>query len=412
MRMPLEMFISLRYLKAKRRHRFISFISFISIAGVALGVMALIVVLAVMSGFEREMKEKVIGVYAELHIHTRALMYDWPGVVGKAEAVPGVVAASPFILNPLMLRTPQRQARGVMVRGIDPEGERRATSLAKFLKQGDLLASGPGILVGKALARELGLVVGDEVKLISPVEVDTPAGPVPIVLDRVIAGIFNAGMSDYDSNLIYADLATAQKLYRFGDGVHGVSVKIRDLYDTDRIQGELRKAFPFPCIVKSWMEQNPTLFAAVNMEKKVMFIIVTLIVLVAALNIASTLIMVVMEKTKDIGILKAIGVRPLSIMAVFTVEGAIIGAIGALIGTAAGLLFLEHINSIATAIDWLTGFNPFPSDIYYFDQIPVEFSWARICWTGFIALALSTIGALYPAWKASRLDPVEALRYE
>ena len=208
-------------------------------------------------------------------------------LAATAEAVPGVVAASPFILNPLMLRTPQRQARGVMVRGIDPEGERRATSLAKFLKQGDLLASGPGILVGKALARELGLVVGDEVKLISPVEVDTPAGPVPIVLDRVIAGIFNAGMSDYDSNLIYADLATAQKLYRFGDGVHGVSVKIRDLYDTDRIQGELRKAFPFPCIVKSWMEQNPTLFAAVNMEKKVMFIIVTLIVLVAALNIAS-----------------------------------------------------------------------------------------------------------------------------
>ncbi len=410
--MPLEMFISLRYLKAKRRHRFISFISFISVAGVALGVMALIVVLSVMSGFEREMKEKVIGVYAELHIHTRALMYDWPGVVGKAEAVPGVVAASPFILNPVMLRTPRRQARGVMVRGIDPEGERRATSLAKFMKQGDLLASGPGILVGKALARELGLVVGDEVKLISPVEVDTPAGPVPIVLDRVIAGIFNAGMSDYDSNLIYADLATAQKLYRFGDGVHGVSVKIRDLYDTDRIQGELQKAFPPPCIVKSWMEQNPTLFAAVNMEKKVMFIIVTLIVLVAALNIASTLIMVVMEKTKDIGILKAIGVRPLSIMAVFTAEGAIIGTIGALIGTAAGLLFLEYINAIAAAIDWLTGFNPFPSDIYYFDQIPVEFSWARIGWTGFIALALSTIGALYPAWKASRLDPVEALRYE
>lgn len=409
--MPFEMFISLRYLNAKRKHRFISFISFISVTGVALGVMALIVVLAVMSGFECDMKDKVIGVYAELNIQQRNVMHDWRDVVAKAVTVPDVVAASPYILGQVIVRAP-RQARGVVVRGIDPAGEVKTTSLGRFLSRGELPVSGPGVVVGKELAREMGFDVGDDVKVVSPVEMDTPAGPVPIALDRVITGIFDSGMFEYDSSLIYTDLDTAQKLFRFQGTVHGVSVKIADLDDTDRVMAALKERFPFPYAVTSWKEKNPTLFRAVNTEKKVMFIIVTLIVLVAALNIASTLIMVVMEKTKDIGILKAIGVRPLSIMAIFTAEGAIIGSTGALLGTVAGLLFLEYINVIAASIDWLTGFNPFPSDIYYFDKIPVEFSWVRIALTAAIALALSTLAALYPAWKASRLDPVEALRYE
>ncbi len=410
-RMPFEMFVSLRYLKAKRKHRFISFISFISVAGVALGVMALIVVLAVMSGFERDMKEKVIGVYSELNIQERSVMHGWQDVVKKAELVPNVVAASPYILGQVIVRAP-RQARGVVVRGIEPAGEGRTTSLKKFIAQGTLLAGGPGILVGEELAKDMGLDVGDGVKLVSPVEMDTPAGPVPVVLDRVIAGIFDSGMYEYDSSLIYADLDTAQKLFRFAGGVHGVSVRIRDLDLTDRVKAELKAKFPFPYVVTSWKEKNPGLFAAVNMEKKVMFIIVALIVLVAALNIASTLIMVVMEKTKDIGILKAIGVRPLSIMAIFTAEGAIIGTTGALIGTVAGWLFAEYINPIADLVGWLTGFQLFRSDIYYLDRIPADLSWTRIAMTAAVALALSTIAALYPAWKASRLDPVEALRYE
>lgn len=414
--MPFEIFIGLRYLKAKRRHRFISFISFISVAGVALGVMALIVVLAVMSGFEREMKEKVIGVNAELNIGLRGAggdtaLRDWREVVRGARSVSHVAAASPYLLGQVIVRAPRR-ARGVVVRGIDPAGEEKTTSLGKFLKRGDLLASGPGVLVGEELAREMGFDVGDPVTLLSPVEVDTPAGPVPVVLDRVIVGIFDSGMYEYDSSLIYADLDTAQRLFRVGDGVSGVSVHIENLDQSEAIKETLRKRFPPPYAVTSWKEKNPSLFAAVNMEKKVMFIIVTLIVLVAALNIASTLIMVVMEKTKDIGILKAIGVRPLSIMTVFTAEGALIGATGALIGTAAGFLFAVNINPIADLIGWLTGFQLFRSDIYYLDRIPAELSWARIGWTAFIAFALSTLAALYPAWKASRLDPVEALRYE
>lgn len=409
--MPFEMFVSVRYLKAKRKHRFISFISFISVAGVALGVMALIVVLAVMSGFERDMKEKMIGVYAELNIQERSVMYGWQDVIKKAETVPNVVAVSPYIIGQVLVRAP-RQARGVVVRGIDPAGEGRTTSIKKFIARGDLLASGPGLLVGKELAAEMGLDVGDGVKLVSPVEMDTPAGPVPVVLDRVIAGIFASGMYEYDQSLIYADLDTAQKLFRLVGGVHGVDVRIRDLDLTDSVKAELKACFPFPYRVSSWKEKNPVLFAAVAMEKKVMFIIVTLIVLVAALNIASTLIMVVMEKTKDIGILKAIGVRPRSIMAIFTAEGAIIGLTGALIGTVTGWLFLEYINPIADFVGWLTGFQLFPASIYNLDRIPVELSWVRIAATAAIALALSTIAAVYPAWKASRLDPVEALRYE
>ncbi|MCX6354248.1 MAG: lipoprotein-releasing ABC transporter permease subunit [Candidatus Aureabacteria bacterium] len=411
MKLPFELFISFRYLKAKRKHRFISFISFISVAGVTLGVMALIVVLAVMSGFERDMKDKVIGVNAALNISTKGVMYDYQEVVKKAETLPKVVSASPYILGQVIIRG-ARQARGVVARGIDPQGEARTTALGKYLKFGTLIGSGTGVLVGEELAKDMAFDVGDMVKIVSPVEVQTPAGPVPIVVERVIEGIFDSGMYEYDTSLIYVDLGTAQKLFRFPDAAHGVSVRVDDLDAGGQVRRELEIMFRYPYIVSSWMEKNPNLFAAVRMEKKVMFIIVALIVLVAALNIASTLIMVVMEKTKDIGILKAIGVRRHSIMGIFTVEGAIIGVTGALMGTVAGYLFADFINPIADFIGWLTGFQLFRSDIYYLDKIPVELSWVRISLTGAIAIVLSIVAALYPAWQASRLDPVEALRYE
>lgn len=411
MQLPFELFVGFRYLKTKRKHRFISFITAISLAGVALGVMALIVVLAVMSGFEREMKEKVIGVNAELTISTGRLMHDYREVMHRAEQLPHVVAASPYITGQVILRGPGH-ARGVVARGIDPAAEARTTRLEKHIVRGDLIASGQGIVVGKELAKDLGFDVGDPIKIISPVEVETPAGPVPVVLERVISGIFDLGMYEYDSSLVYVDLDTSRKLFRYPDGVEGVSVHLEDLGLTDHVRPELDAAFPPPYRVTSWMEKNPNLFAAVRLEKKVMFFIVALTALVAALNIASTLIMVVMEKTKDIGILKAIGVRPRSIIRIFTMEGALIGVTGALIGVVAGYLFADFINPIADFISLLTGYTVFPPNIYYFDKIPVELSWLRIALTAVIAIALSTVAALYPAWQASRLDPVEALRYE
>ncbi|MCX6358150.1 MAG: lipoprotein-releasing ABC transporter permease subunit [Candidatus Aureabacteria bacterium] len=410
-KLPFELFVGLRYLKAKRKHRFISFITFISLAGVALGVMALIVVLAVMSGFERDMKEKVIGINAALNISMKGLLHGYREVIAKAQSVPRVVSATPYIMGQIIIRG-STQARGVVVRGIDPAGEARTTALGKYMSQGTLLKNGPGVLIGEELARDMGFDVGDAVKLVSPVEVQTPAGPVPVMLERVVEGIFDSGMFEYDSSLVYVDLDTAQKLFRFPDAVHGVSVRVEDLEQTNAVRGDLNRMFAYPYLVTSWMEKNPNLFAAVRMEKKVMFIIVTLIVLVAALNIASTLIMVVMEKTTDIGILKAIGVRQASIMRIFTMEGAVIGVAGAMIGVVAGYLFAEFINPIADAIGWLTGFQLFRSDIYYLDGIPVDLSWARIAVTAGVAIGLSVLAAIYPAWKASRLDPVEALRYE
>lgn len=409
MKIPFEFFVSLRYLRAKRKYGFFNI--FVSIAGVALGVMALIVVLAVMSGFEREMKEKVIGMYSELTILTDGLMGNYRTVIEMAENIPRVVAASPAINGQVMIRGPRR-ARGVVVRGIDSKSEAKASSLDKYIVQGDLFESGPGILIGDEFAGDMNLLVGDVVKIISPMEVETPAGPVPLVLKRVVAGIFDSGNYEFDASLVFVDLESAQKLFRFGDVVHEVSVHIEDLDLTEEVGAELEEAFPYPYKVSSWIKRNPSLFAAVRMEKKMMFFIVALVVLVAALNIASTLIMVVMEKTKDIGILKAIGVRRRSIMGIFTMEGAIIGVTGAGLGVVGGILFSENINSIADLIGWVTGFQPFQSDVYFLDKIPVELSWVRISLTAAIAIILSTAAALYPAWRAANIDPVEALRYE
>ena len=409
MKIPFEFFVSLRYLRAKRKYGLFN-IS-ISIAGVALGVMALIVVLAVMSGFEKDMKSKIIGMYSEITISTGALMPDYQSVIEKAEQVPGVLAATPAIHGQVMIKS-MRRARGVAVRGIDPEREAMATAIEKYIERGDLPKAGQGVIIGDELASSMDLRVGDIIKIISPVEVDTPAGPVPLVLERRIVGIFNSGMFEYDSNLIYVDLKTAQKLFRYGDAVHEVSVHIKDIDMTEAVSAELEKVFQRPYKVSSWVKRNPSLFAAVRMEKKMMFFIVALIVLVAALNIASTLIMVVMEKTKDIGILKAIGVRQRSIMSIFTMEGAIIGVTGAIIGVAAGILFADNINAIADCIGSLTGFQPFRRDIYFLDRIPVELSFARISITAAIAIILSTLAAIYPAWRAASVNPVEALRYE
>lgn len=409
--MKFELFLSWRYLRSKSKQAFFGN-RIISISGVAVGVMALIVVISVMSGFERELKAKVLGTFSHLTVYEASgNMGDSGGVLDKILDIDGITAGSPFISGQALLRTSSR-AFGVNIRGIDPETEQDVANIGKYIVRGRLDFGEDGIIVGEELAKKIGLRVGDIIRIISPAQVQTPSGPVQIVVESEVAGLFDSGMYEYDVSLAYVSLDTARRLFRLGDGVTGLSLVTRDLDGARELKGRISDLLGPRYRVMSWMDLNPNLFAAVRMEKKVMFFILTLIILVAALNIISTLTMMVMEKTKDIGILKAIGSSSKSIMVIFTMEGLIIGVIGAGFGVLLGLLFAGNINSIADFVGDLTGFQLFSSDVYYFDRIPADIYLSDIVIISVCAVVISVFAALYPAWHAARLNPVEALRYE
>lgn len=409
--MRFEVFISWRYLRSKSRQAFIGN-RIISIAGVTVGVMALIVVLSVMSGFERELKEKVMGTFSHLTVHELGgNLSDHEAVLEEVLAVDGISAGAPFINGQALLRTASH-AFGVNVRGIDPAKEQEVADIRQYIVEGGLNFGEDGMIVGEELARKIGLRLGDVIRIISPAQVQTPSGPVQIVVESEVVGIFDSGMYEYDVSLVYVSMETAQRLYRLGESVTGLSLTVDDMDKATEMKEVLLRLLGPGYRVMSWMDLNPNLFAAVAMEKKVMFFILTLIILVAALNIISTLIMMVMEKTKDIGILKAIGSSSRSIMTIFTMEGLIIGLIGSAAGVVLGLLFAAHINQIADFIGELTGFQLFSSDIYYFDKIPADIYPSDVVVISLSAVIISVLAALYPAWQAARLNPVEALRYE
>jgi lipoprotein-releasing system permease protein len=418
--MKYEWFIGLRYLKAKRKQTFISIITVISIAGVMVGVMALIVVLAVMSGFEKTLKEKILGTQAHLHLlkATQEGLDQYQEVTKRVEETKGVASAAPFIISQVMLSS-ESNVFGVVLKGIDPDRVGRVTELANNLKAGRLedLKGGkegdpPGIILGVELAKHLSVSLNDSIQVISPLGTVTPMGMMPKMKRFRVKGIFYSGMYEFDNTMAYVSLESAQKFFSMGDRVTGIEIKTNDIYKVKEIGREIRRKMGFPFWTKDWMEMNRNLFSALRLEKIAMFIILVLIVLVAAFNIISTLIMVVMEKNKDIAILKSMGASSSSILKIFTIEGGVIGVVGTILGTILGLVAAFNLEKITDFVERLFGFKILSSDVYYIDKLPSQVNPLDVTLIVLTAVLISLLATLYPAWRASKLDPAEALRYE
>ena len=418
--MKYEWFIGLRYLKAKRKQTFISIITVISIAGVMVGVMALIIVLSVMSGFEKTLKEKILGTQAHLVVMKTGQegMDHYDEVIQKTGAVKGVLAAAPFIFSQVMLSSGS-SVSGVVLKGIDPDREGKVTELANNLKAGRLqdlkevqAGDAPPIILGVELAKHLSVSPGDRIQVISPLGTMTPMGMMPKMKRHKVVGVFHSGMYEYDNSMAYVSIESAQKFFGMESQVTGIQVKTDDLYRVKEIGRELRKKLGFPYWTKDWMEMNRNLFSALRLEKIAMFIILVLIVLVAAFNIISTLIMVVMEKHKDIAILKSMGASSKGILRIFMIEGLVIGVVGTTLGTLLGLLAAFNLEKITGFVENLFGFKILASDVYYIDKLPSQVNGPDVVIITATAILISLLATLYPSWRASRLDPAEALRYE
>jgi lipoprotein-releasing system permease protein len=418
--MRYEWFIGLRYLKAKRKQTFISIITVISIVGVALGVMALIVVLAVMSGFEKTLKEKILGTQAHLVVlkASQEGMDHYDEVAKDVQKVKGVVSAAPFILNQVMLSS-ESNVSGVVIKGIDPDRVGKVTELAHNMKAGrlqDLKAVGEsdlsGIILGAELAKHLSVSLNDAIQVISPLGTMTPMGMMPKMKRFRVVGIFYSGMYEYDNTMAYVSLESAQKFFGMGARVTGIEIKTNDIYKVKDIAKDIRKKLGFPFWTKDWMEMNRNLFSALKLEKIIMFIILVLIVLVAALNIISTLIMVVMEKSKDIAILKSMGTPSKGILRIFIIEGGVIGVVGTALGTISGLGLAFNLDKVVQFLENLFGFKALSPEIYYIEKFPSQVNPLDVGLIIATAIGISLLATLYPSWRASRLDPAEALRYE
>jgi lipoprotein-releasing system permease protein len=412
---PYELFIGLRYTRAKRRNHFISFISLISMLGMALGVMALIVVLSVMNGFQKEIRARMLGASPHLEVVADGgQLHDWQPILDMVAGNTQVVAAAPYVSGQGMLSI-GRNVQGVMVRGIDPSKETAITELSNKIKSGALsdLRSGEfGIVLGTDLARALGVRLHDKLLLITPQGQITPAGMMPRLKQFHIVGLFEIGMAPYDNSLALINIGDAQKLFRLGDAVTGISAKLRDTDLAPRVSAELQSKLPDNLYANDWTRQNSNYFRAVQMEKKMMFIILSLIVAVAAFNIVSTLVMAVTDKQADIAILRTLGASPRSVMKIFIVQGVVIGVIGTLLGSISGIVLALNLDVVVPFIEQLFRVQFLAKDVYYISELPSDLRYHEVMLVAGMSFLISMVATLYPSYRASKTQPAEALRYE
>ncbi|HVT34004.1 MAG TPA: lipoprotein-releasing ABC transporter permease subunit [Nevskiaceae bacterium] len=412
---PYELFTGLRYTRAKRRNHFISFISLASMIGIAVGVMALITVLSVMNGFERELRTRILGMASHATISAfEGGMSDWQDVAAKARANPAIEAVAPYIEGEGMVKVGS-DLSGTMLRGVLPEYEATVSDIGRTMKAGkltDLKAGEFKIIIGRELAQALGVIVGDKIDLMIPQASVTPAGVLPRFRRFTVAGIFQVGMYEFDRGLVLIHLDDAAALYRMPGQVTGVRLKLHDLFQAPQVARELAGSLAGVYYVSDWTRNHANFFKAVATEKMVMFIILSLIVGVAAFNIVSTLVMVVQDKQADIAILRTLGATPRSIMAIFMVQGSVIGVMGTFFGVVLGVLLAENVQTLVPLLEAATGHQFLSPDIYYISDLPSELKLSDVTKISLLSLALGFFSTLYPAYRASRMAPAEALRYE
>jgi lipoprotein-releasing system permease protein len=409
MKLPYQIFIALRYLRSKKRHRGISVNTLISVGGVAVGVMALLVVLSVMSGFHEDLQRKILGVNAHMVVlNLKGTISGQEEIMRTLKNEKEIVSSSPFIMGQVMISS-GKKAHGVFLRGIDSGTEIETTEIGKYMMQGSLSLLGqksdmPGIVLGKELASGIGALRGDTVTVLSPVGKIGPLGMLPKVRQFRVVGIFEVGMFEYDANLVLTDLSAAQEFFDMEKQITGIEIRLSDFYKAPEIRARLQDTLSFPLYVKDWMQMNKNLFSALKLEKFAMFVILILIILVASFNIISTLIMNVIEKRREIAILKTIGATDGGIMSVFMFQGLLIGFLGTFIGVSAGYLLCYLLNTYEII--------KLPADVYYLSHLPVKTKMSDFLAVSVSAILISFLATLYPAWQAAKVNPVEPLRYE
>jgi lipoprotein-releasing system permease protein len=412
---PLIFYIGLRYTRAKRRTQFISFITLTSVLGIALGVTALITVLSVMNGFEAELRERILGMTSHATITgNQGQLNNWRELHPRVKDYPHVEAAAPFIDGQVMINA-GRRVSGTLLSGILPEYESAVSDVVNKMQVGQLSQLVPGdfgIVLGAELAGHLGVIVGDKVTVISPQVNSTPAGIMPRMRRFTVTGIFQVGMYEYDRNMAIIHIDDAAKLFRLGDAVSGLRIKLDDLFNAPRITHAMAADFSHEYRVSDWTLAHSNFFRAIQTEKRVMFIILLLIVAVAAFNIVSTLVMVVTDKRGDIAILKTQGLTARSVMGIFMVLGTVIGAVGTLLGTVGGIALALNVETIVPAIEKLFQVQFMAADVYYISQLPSKLVWSDVYAIAGMAFFLSLAATIYPAWQASKVNPAEVLRYE
>jgi lipoprotein-releasing system permease protein len=412
---PLSLYIGLRYTRSKQRTHFVSFISLTSMIGIALGVTALITVLSVMNGFEKELRGRILGMTSHATIQGYdGPLRDWRTIVEEVRKHPEVTGAAPYIQKEGMLTIGQ-QVNGSIILGVYPEYEPAVSEVGEKMLFGGLDDLHPGefnIVLGKDLARSLGVLSGDKVTLVAPQANVTPAGVLPRLRRFTVTGVFEVGMYEYDSALALVHAQDAARLFGFDDGVTGVRLKLKDIFMAPRLSQEIARELPGNYIVSDWTRQHANFFRALKIEKRMMFIILSLIVAVAAFNIVSTMVMVVRDKNSEIAILRTLGVSPGTIQNIFMVQGTVIGVVGTLLGAIGGVSLALNVDTLVPAIERMFEVQFLPADVYYISEFPSDLHWGDVAWITTVSFGLSLIATVYPAWRASRTQPAEALRYE